>query len=654
MSVLISVIGANPESDEYLAALKVKSVLENEFKDSVMGEIVLHANAYITGQDTKDVDVMMMGTLSNYRSYLNFTNTDGKIVEDWVDINSFCTAIEVKSHGRDGIYRVGTEIYAKYRNGDKPVTTQSNKQKDSIFSFFYRSFSGSSPFVTNLILFTGVTQLELKDILTVGEGQIPSNAIGSDFTARDLFQVIVHQGNPYYSNNKYHFNSNGSFAVEKLDAVFQQLTKAQTACGELTRKRIEQITSKSICSSVDDIDMNNMTIYRGRAGTGKTVALIRKAIQLVDEDGARVLILTYNNALVSDIKRLFALADLPDMFQPACVDINTMQSFFYKLINKGLYDGALSGEDYLNKYDDLIEEMCQFLKDDTTKDDLVKILKKDYYLSWDYCFVDEAQDWTESERDILLRLFGSNLLVADGGQQFVRSVEGCDWNVIENRNSIKLKKTLRQENNIITFVNEFIKQVDENASKIQPNDILPGGEIVIQENNFESVITTIKEQLASLKKCGNIPYDMLVFVPHSYVDKESRTFKYKTQFLKNDIDIWDGTNDALRSDYSIAGDEVRVLQYESGRGLEGWSVVCLEFDTFLNDKLKQYQSIEKNASLLESDEDQKRKYILNWLLLPLTRAIDNLIITFKNPDSAIAKNITIIAKNHPEFIKVVR
>lgn len=67
-------------------------------------------------------------------------------------------------------------------------------------------------------------------------------------------------------------------------------------------------------------------IYRGRAGTGKTVGLIRTAIHLVDEGQARVLMLTYNKALVSDIRRLFALAELPDMFEANCLHINTMHS----------------------------------------------------------------------------------------------------------------------------------------------------------------------------------------------------------------------------------------------------------------------------------------------------------------------------------------
>ena len=413
MSVVIRIIGAKPESEEYLAAERIKTVLEKEFKESVMGEIILHANATVFGQSVKDIDIMLMGVLKNYNLRLNFTTESGEIVDDIVSIGSFCTAIEVKSHGREGIYREGTEVWVKYSTGDKSVTTQSNDQKNSIQNFLKRTY-GSTPYVTNIILFTGVTQFELKELLNVGRGVIPSNVIGNDFSAKDLFQVIVHQRSPRFRKDHYQFEStNDYWTPEQIETVFDQFTRAKDCCGELTRKRIEQITSKSIQNNTNNISFDKMTICRGRAGTGKTVALIRKAIQLVDEEDARVMILTYNKALVSDIKRLFALAELPDMFQPSCVEISTMDAFFYKLINKGLYDGTLSGEDYIKNSESLIDEMNQFLKDDETRKDLINLLKKDSYLNWNYCFVDEAQDWTEPERDVLIRLFGNNLLIAD-------------------------------------------------------------------------------------------------------------------------------------------------------------------------------------------------------------------------------------------------
>ncbi|SCW67230.1 hypothetical protein SAMN02910456_02509 [Ruminococcaceae bacterium YRB3002] len=662
MSVIIRVIGAKPESEEYQAARKIKSILEQAFDDGVTGEIILHANANIVGQSVKDIDIMMMGSIQNYSVNVDFTNVIGQVDHGEVEVQNFCTAIEVKSHSRSGIYRQGTEIFVKYYNGPHSATTQSNDQKNSIHNFFERSFSSTTtfvgiPYISNFIFFTGITTQELNDILSVGEGPIPSNAVAADCTAKDIFQILIHQRTPGFSEsrNRYYSSSfNDRWSTEQIDNLFEQFTAAVDGCGALTRKRIEQITSEKLQGNIDNVSIDKMTICRGRAGTGKTIALIRKAIKLVDDDGARVLILTYNNALASDIKRLFTLADLPDMFQPACVDICTMQSFFFKLINKSLYDNSLSGEDYLRQYDSLLEEFIQFLSDDDTRDDLLNMLNKDAYLNWDYCFVDEAQDWTTAERDILLRLFGNNLLIADGGNQFVRSVEGCDWNIVSERTSIKLKKSLRQENNLITFINELIGMIDTNSPKISSNDIMPGGQVTIQEGNLDSVICRIKEEIAYMKKCGNVEYDMLMFVPNTYVDSENRCFKYNSQFMRNDILVWDGTNNEIRNNYPITSDEIRVLQYESGRGLEGWSVVCIELDTFIENKLSHFKANKTDSFLLESEADQRMKYLINWLLLPLTRPIDSLIITFKNKESDVAKAVYNLAEKHPDFIFLQR
>lgn len=81
----------------------------------------------------------------------------------------------------------------------------------------------------------------------------------------------------------------------------------------MTRKKIEQITSRELGECRPRFDGSSLNISRGRAWTEKMIDLIKVAIKLVDEEGAGVQILTYNRALVSDISRLFTLAELLDM-----------------------------------------------------------------------------------------------------------------------------------------------------------------------------------------------------------------------------------------------------------------------------------------------------------------------------------------------------
>ena len=60
MSVNILVYGADKESDEYEAAVKMKEVIKNTLPDSVTGEIVLYASATLYGKAVKDVDLMIV------------------------------------------------------------------------------------------------------------------------------------------------------------------------------------------------------------------------------------------------------------------------------------------------------------------------------------------------------------------------------------------------------------------------------------------------------------------------------------------------------------------------------------------------------------------------------------------------------------------
>lgn len=655
MSVIISVIGSKPESDEYQCALRLKEIIDIGLPKSAIGEIVLHANATLMGQTVKDVDLMMMGTLQNYTLPLSFTGNNQEIVQDNVEISSFCTAIEIKSHNIGGIFRQGTEFYVKYGTKVHSVTTQSNDQKIATMNFFNRAL-GYSPFITNIIWFTAITKDELKNLLTIDSREMPSNVLSNSFSVQELMQLLVWQKEPRFYFGKYHFDSSyTNHAVNDLRKIFQLFAKSKSNMGELTRKRIEQITCKAVNGSIEIPSQGKMAIYRGRAGTGKTVGLIQMAIKLVDDRDARVLILTYNRALVSDIRRLFTLAELPDMFEESCVAINTMQSFFYRIIRDSLYDGNLDGEVYLEKYDSLLNEMVTFLNSGEDSLDLIKeLMGKDCYLNWDYCLIDEAQDWSSTERDLIFKLFGFDfVIIADGGRQFVRNTDICDWSIIADRKTIKLKYCLRQKTNLVKFINHCLLESGKAENKILCADKMPGGKVVICSNK-EKVFDLCRNEMDALKASGNIPYDLLFLVPSSMVQKDSRHFIYQKDFEDNGLFIWDGTNEEIRASFSIMGDEARLLQYDSVRGLEAWTVVCLEFDTFLEEKLRLFDESKGSSSLfLESVEDRKLKYLLNWILIPLTRAIDTIVITLKDTDSPIAVLLKKVAAENPDYITMI-
>ena len=179
-----------------------------------------------------------------------------------------------------------------------------------------------SPYITNIIWFTQATPGDIKKLLTNNGRTMPSNVLGSDFDFKELMQLLIWQQPPHKRWNAYTFDT--SYNAGSLQAIQNALSlfsKTKAHMGEMTRRRIEQLTNKAFQTNALIDPQGKVSIYRGRAGTGKTVGLIQTAIHLVDEGQARVLMLTYNKALVSDIRRLFALAELPDMFEANCLHI---------------------------------------------------------------------------------------------------------------------------------------------------------------------------------------------------------------------------------------------------------------------------------------------------------------------------------------------
>lgn len=651
MSVNVMVCGADQTTDEYIAALKLKRIILDSLPWDAIGEIVLFASATLMGQAVKDIDILMIGEVKNYSVDAEFCTEANGCVKEKVVISSFCTTIEVKGHDISGILVNGTDFYVKYGAKTHCVTDQSNKQKIAAKNFFERTLM-DSPFVTNVIWFTQTTPGDIKKLLANNGRTMPSNVLGRDFDFKELVQLLIWQKPPYKKWDTYIFDSNhNSNSLQTIKNAMSLFSKTKAHMGEMTRRRIEQLTNKAFQADALIDAQGKVSIYRGRAGTGKTVGLLQTAIHLVDEKQARVLMLTYNKALVSDIRRLLALAELPDMFEENCLHINTMHSYFFQLTNTVLYNGRMRGNKFLEKYDSILKELLSFMNDNDTVEMVKEICASDSILDWDYVLIDEAQDWSNLERDIILKLFDKGkIIVADGGQQFVRRINVCDWSVIRDRNNIKLKYCLRQKENLVAFVNAYSQKLDILGSKILTKNNAPGGKVIITTD--DKIFSVHHQEMQRLSDAGNIAYDMLYLVPHELVKRNygDSSFALKTKFEQNGIFIWDGTSSDNRENYSIDAEEMRLLQYDSARGLEGWTVVCMDFDVFLKEKSAEYQDGSVDALMLESQEERKQKYLYNWAMIPLTRAIDTIIITIKDQTSETARLLKRISEEHPDFV----
>ncbi len=647
----IEVKSDNPNSNEYKASQELKTLFLNSLLDtSALGRILIVPNATFYGSSTKDVDILVVGELTNCTQHILIPDLEhiGKNKPIKVEVKSFICVIELKTHTHHGVWREGTNIYVSYNGHRHNVTNQSEGQKNAILNFF-KSLGKNVPYISNLVWFRALTPKEVDSLLIENGSRINSNLLPSEYTFTDFIREVYING-----NNKNDiisaFRSDGS-PIEYTQEILNFFTKAKTAEGELTRRKIEQLTNDLLSKNWRNVEYgSSIMVFNGRAGTGKTNSLLKAAYHLAINENKRVLILTYNKALASDIRRINTLAGIPDDFDGRSVRIKTIHSFFYHFLRAvGIYD--TNDNEFLCKYDELLHELYDFLdKGLINTDDKAKAIELNVEeLSWDYIFVDEAQDFLEIEKDVLFKLFGTdNFTIANGIDQRIRGHYYCNWTFnIKNRQIKKLTTCLRQKENLVNFVNSFAYRRGMSQFVLVPEKKMVGGRVIITTLDYISA-DIHKREVENAKNDGNECYDYLFLVHPGLVVKENgkHSFCQTKEYEDKGIYIWDGTQAELRTEFPVYADQHRLLQYDSCRGLEGWTVVCLEFDKFLDYKESIFKPMEYFDDIsLASPEEQKRMFVNEWGLIPLTRAIDTLIITINNKDHWVAKVLRDISKN---------
>jgi len=689
MSVDIRVKG-NEDTSEYKASLILKQIFEDEFKDKnhVKGDILIVSNATLFGQETKDVDIVVFGNLKNYKCKLKSKarcedNAELKLEERDIFFNNFCFVIETKTHRAEDIRLNGLRLLVKYNNKLSDATQQSENQKYSLNRYFLDRLN-FSPYICNFIWLRNVAWDSLKNLLSNNEKLLTNhNYLPNKFSLKFLLQLACLQKFPYNLKDVNTKKPNiyspfDSFRrkefknIEEIQKIFDLFETVKKGIGYLTRKKIEKITKRILLDQqyVQDIG-EKLFIIQGRAGTGKTVKLLNMAFDLTKNRNSRCLILTYNHALVSDIKRILALENISDGIDTSSVSITTLHKYFYELL---LGFNLLSEEgqeeskyipDFIKKYDLYVNELFEYIDNGVIQEKDIQDLMNSRHdkVAWDYILIDEAQDWDENEKSILVKIFGSKkIIVTDGIDQMIRTQKKCFWEKGLNSNEFKKirgNKGLRQEFSLTSFVNEFANEVGFDWGVI-PQEEFVGGKIIVTCKGYTKELHN-REYNYCIEK-GNTGYEMLFLVPPKLVVRkevinkygkkdEERKFILTDKFNELGIDIWDGTNTDIRTQYPVDLNQHRLLQYESCRGLEGWTVVCIELDEFMRYKKETYKEEDTGELALKTFEQKRDDFVNLWTLIPLTRAIDTLIITIDDKKSDLYIILKKIYRNNPDIIE---
>jgi len=646
-------IYGDTSSDNYKAALALRPVLEQLLGDA--GEARIVVGAFTPGCQVQDTDLVVLGICKQPVPVPEDLLTEDLRVRP-AKLSNFAIAIEVKGHPPEAIRFEGNQVLVRYRNKATGATEwhgatdQNLKQVHSLKSYVERQ-KRKSPF--------WLTGIWLRNVPPEQLPPVQHNLLGSEVTPRDFLRVIVTQrvgelrrdlSKPWQSSFVRCGHDDAASEVRDAIEIFTRRIEASA----LDRQKIERITKRTVEPELPEYMKKlgtQLLMFRGRGGSGKTVRLLQLANRLREDRGARVLFLTYNRALASDLRRLIHLMGIRDQLDEPTVNIRTSEKFFWELMQAWGEAPALSeGEPFPTEEFRKKKTILKELFAGETPEALQAAAGWKAHPSlfnWDFVMIDEAQDWPTEERDILGSLFGpSRLIVADGVDQLVRRDGRCDWTTLANpdfRQIVPLRKALRLKSNLCGFVEAFVS-----AAKLEwdmaINDEVLGGRVILIRGEYTHDVH--KRVMDDHIRAGNKPVDALFCVTREH---GAAGGQIGVALQRWGEEVWDGSVEANRDTFPESLSQYRVVKYESCRGLEGWTVVCLDFDRLVQ---RQYaEGMRRPKDLLETQEEVADRFSARWGMIPMTRAIDTLVLQV-SAGSHTSKMLADIARGR-DYVEVI-
>lgn len=632
----IQIIGGD-QGSEREAAETLRQIL-----DPIVGptnQLLIIVGAQCLGEEVQDIDLLLLGS---FGTGITFQGTHAEACGQNVKLVNICLIVEVKDSLAHKIRFDSQHVKVSYGRDNfwKDATEQVRQQKLSLINYLKRC-NLPSPWVEGMIWLRNYN------------GIIPqsaANVLGANATVSSFFEVLEKIRPPRPSTQGFYiaFAKNENVNSIQRAAAFFHPTITPT---RLDRRRLELICKRLISDQryVDRLGMQ-LLVFRGRGGSGKTIHLLRFAKDLYDR-GKRVLLLTFNKALVADIRRLLVILRIDNQGFDRGISISTAHKFFMQMLSAwGLWtwgardDGQFPKVDYTRRKTELLQLLANETPESLSSESVVNNAPEVF--AWDYVLVDEGQDWPEDERDLLYRCFGPDrCIVADGVDQLIRGLTPCDWTapvVPQRRQTVALRKAMRMKANLCRFITAFAEEGGAEWDQ-EINEEISGGVVSVIEGPYD--IACHNEIFRQHHDQGNEPLDALFCVPP---DSMVQTPVFSERLKAWGLSVWDGTSPDVRETFPTTTQEHRVVRYESCRGLEGWTVICIGLDRFYQHRLSHTTS-PQTQELFETPADFIRRQAVAWCLIPLTRAIDHLVIQLDGP--GVVTNICRkLSRMHPEFV----
>ena len=570
----------------------------------------------------------------------------------WANVSSLVLVIEVKGHDARAIRFEGTTVQVRYRRGGEEAwenaSEQSHEQLHALRQYLNDHGLGGI-FVTNLILFPNLKESDLP--------ARPHNIIGGDATFTKILNVLGEIANPWIQGERASISAG---RPENVEALFQKPLFRSIEPTTIDRKRMDRIARKGALNKEWLGELGERQIvFRGRGGAGKTVILLQLAYHAFDERKARSLLLTYNRALIADIRRTMALFGMPSSVARGGIRIDSVMSFIGRVLHH--FKLIEPGEDFLASYEGNCATLAELLRSgDISAEDVAAMKRNDApEFAFDHVFVDEGQDWPESEIAILRALYPpERLVIADGVDQFVRD-SVADWQSGVEGDRIRvrrLQRCLRMKSNLAAFANAFAREVGLDDWRVEPNTDAGGGRVIIVEGDYFGDWSVHDRMVAEAHDAGNAPLDLLVCIPPTLVPRggDVSSSLAADALLAHGCEVWDGAIRDIRQDFPRSPEQFRIVQYDSCRGLEGWTVFALRFDDFWAFKFAEgLRQGDDSGDLFVSAEEAAQQHAASWAMIPMTRAMDTLVIQISPANTPIHAVLRAVAERHRDFVEWV-
>ncbi len=318
---------------------------------------------------TKDLDIVLLATLPTKARFSPFLSFLRRWDNQWVRpasvrVESLCIIVELKHSDPSDVRFIGTRLEVFYRNDPRPkwhnASEQSHKQIFALKNYI-ESQGYAAPFITNLIWLANVEKDQLPPR--------PHNIIGANMNWELLLNVAGQMRAPEEDGDEWVMRAWPADSIVDCRPIVLLLTQ------KIEPTRLDKVRMARICEAavrpewLEDLGKRQL-IFRGRGGTGKTMLLLQLAWRAFRDQGARTLLLTYNTALLADLRRLLMLVGDAQGLRDRGIGAQTIMSFFASAF-RGL--GLLTADkNYLEDYGALKNEALALI----TKDDVATLIQE--------------------------------------------------------------------------------------------------------------------------------------------------------------------------------------------------------------------------------------------------------------------------------------